>query len=180
MRRVLALGAVLLASGVWVGCAEWPTKTPSEVRRSSDGPIELDDGRRVTVAFTEQGLVERHQGAEGGPWSKPRVLHPAAGDSECDPELTTYDNTVAVMADWDYGCYGDAAEIAIVAVSDGDLDEWDTHGIENIDGWEWTRFSWSGYRVVFRKGDGDGTTELNWRQSIGFTGPDVIAGPGEG
>ncbi|MET8472420.1 hypothetical protein ABZY90_27275 [Streptomyces sp. NPDC006422] len=111
---------------------------------------------------------------------KPRVLHPAPGDAECDPELATYDNTVAVMADWDRGCYGDPAEIAIAAVSDGDLDDWDTHSIENIDGWEWTRFSWSGYRVVFRKGDADGTTELSWRQSIGFTGPDIIAGPDEG
>jgi hypothetical protein len=171
-KPVLVVGVVMLLSGAWVGCAEWPTKTPSAAKWSSEGPIELDDGRHVTVRFTKQGLVERHQGADGGPWSRPRVLHPAAGDAECSVKLTTYDNTVAVMADWDEGCYGEPAENAIVAVSDGDLDEWETHGIEGTDGWEWTRFSWSGYRVVFRKAGSEGITELSWRQSIGFTGPD--------
>ncbi|MGW7274476.1 hypothetical protein ACWGH5_28580 [Streptomyces sp. NPDC054864] len=139
---------------------------------SLEGPVVLEDGRRVMVRFTKQGLTERHQDADGGSWSQPRVLHPAAGDADCGVDLSTYKNTVAVIAHHNEGCdLGDADDTVIAAVSDGDLTEWDAHVTRGEDGWEWTRFSWSGYRVVFRKEAGGVVDELSWRQSIGFTGP---------
>ncbi|MEU5957896.1 hypothetical protein [Streptomyces sp. NPDC047525] len=171
-RGLLAGGLVLVVVGAWVGCAEWPVETPSAKTASAQGPVVLEDGRRVMVRFTKRGLTERHRGADGGSWSQPRVLHPTAGDGDCRVDLSTYQNTVAVIAHHNEGCYlGDADDTVIAAVSDGDLTQWDTHVTKGEDGWEWTRFSWSGYRVVFRKEDGEGVHELSWRQSIGFTGP---------
>ncbi|MFM9370054.1 hypothetical protein [Streptomyces sp. Da 82-17] len=169
-RTPVILAAWFAVGGAWLGLAEWPVETPTANGHAADGPIRLDDGRRVLVEFTDRGLVERHRPADGGPWSRPRVLHPKPGDADCSVELSAYGDTVAVMADWDQGCHGPAAATAIAAVSDGDLTDWDVEAIDGIDGWEWTRFSWSGYRVAFRK-TGEGVEELNWRESIGFTGP---------
>ncbi|MFG3256837.1 hypothetical protein [Streptomyces sp. NPDC048172] len=171
-RRVLVCGvAVLVAAGAWIGCAEWPVETPTAESSSDEGPLELDDGSRVQVHFTERGLVERHQSAIGRPWSQPRVLFDKPGDAECLVELSAYDDVVAVVAHYDSGCNDPASETVIAAVSDGDLADWETHADHNIDGWKRTRFSWSGYRVVFRKEDFEGVHELSWRRSIGFTGP---------
>lgn len=177
-RTAVILAACFAVTGLWLGLAEWPVQTPTANKYSSDGPLELEDGRRVSVGFTRQGLVERHQSAEGRPWSQPRVLYPKAGDAECLVELSAYGDTLAVIANWDHGCFDGAADTAIAAVSDGDLTDWDIKAIDGIDGWEWTRFSWSGYRVVFRNGGDGGVDELSWRESIGFTGPDLVPGPG--
>ncbi|MDI3406200.1 hypothetical protein [Streptomyces cavernicola] len=167
------LAVWFLAGAVWLPVAEWPSQEPTANGHDydADRPLELADGRRVFVEFTEQGLVERHQSAKGEPWSKPRVLHAEPGDTECPVELSAYGDTVAVMAHWDVGCNDPAADTAIAAVGDDGLTDWDVEPIDHIDRWEWTRFSWSGYRVVFRKSGGDGIEELSWRESIGFTGP---------
>ncbi|RII20714.1 hypothetical protein DSC45_02620 [Streptomyces sp. YIM 130001] len=169
-RAIAACSLVLALVGGWVAGAEWPVETP-ETTNDWDGPVELADGRRVLVKFTAQGLVERHQSDKGAPWSRPRVLSPVKGDDDCGVHLSTYRNTVAVIAHWDHGCYGEAARKSIAAVSDGDLDEWDTHVTEHEDDWKRTRFSWIGNRVVFRKEMDPGVAELSWRQTIGFTGP---------
>ncbi|RFU86253.1 hypothetical protein DY218_13235 [Streptomyces triticagri] len=174
MSKKRALGAVavvLTLVGGWIAGAEWPVETP-EATNEWDGPVQLADGRRVSVKFTEDGLVERHQREKGAPWSSPQVLSKVKGDDDCGVFLSTYKNTVAVIAHWDHGCYGEAARKSIAAVSDGDLDDWDTHITENEDDWKRTRFSWLGNRVVFRKEvDGAEVAELSWRQTIGFTGP---------
>ncbi len=168
MAGVLSL--TLMAA--WVRCVEWPVnKAPTATGESShfgDKPVQLEDGRRVLVKFTKKGLVERHQDAKGRPWSRPRVLYPKGGDPECGVSLSTYRNTVTVIADY-FGpaCYADSeAQVVIVAVSDGDLDEWDKHLSAGWLHWGKPRFSWSGLRVVFR----DGGEELSWRQTVGFTG----------
>jgi hypothetical protein len=172
-KRVLVTGALsLTVVGAWVGCAEWPVETPAAKVDGNEGPIQLEDGRRVSVRYTDQGLAERHQEARGRPWSRPRVLDSKGGDPECRVELSAYRNTVAVVAHYYPGCYADSEpKTVIVAVSDGDLDEWDTHRGEGYLMWKWTRFPWSGQRVVFRVEDSDGLHELSWRQTIGFTGP---------
>ncbi|RLL68467.1 hypothetical protein [Streptomyces sp. Z26] len=175
-RRALATAALTLAvAGAWYGCVEWPIETPDATAYGTDGPIELADGRQVSVRWTQRGLVERHRdGADAGDdaWSAPKVLYGGPGDDECGVRLSTYRNTVAVVADHPPGCYADSPpEVVVVAVGTGDLDDWDTRRVWHDDGFAWTRFSWSGQRVVFRREDGDGVHELSWRRVIGFTGP---------
>ncbi|MFE1951942.1 hypothetical protein ACFW9D_15895 [Streptomyces sp. NPDC059524] len=169
--RVVATGALaMVLAGVWTVCAEWPGQTSTAKRIGWNGLIELEDGRRVSARFTDKGLYERHQRTKGGPWSAPKLLYPR-GDSDCGAELSAYGDTVALVAGYSSGCHaGEPAEVVIAGVSSGDLDEWETDTTEGMDAWRTTRFSLTGYRVVFRSPGGAGTDELSWRQSIGFTG----------
>ncbi|MET7641237.1 hypothetical protein [Streptomyces sp. NPDC005438] len=175
MRRTRVLVAVVLSLvlvGAWVLCVEWPVDEPptatGESSRAGNRPVRLEDGRRVLVRFTDQGLVERHQSAEGRPWSRPKVLYARSGDPECPVRLSTYRNTVTVVAHYyGSGCYAESeAETVVVAVSDGDLGDWDRHLSAGWLDWKEPRYSWSGLRVVFRQGE----DALSWRQTIGFTG----------
>ncbi len=171
MMCVLMSGVLPLAAAVWVGCAEPAFESPTATTHSShfgQKPVRLEDGRRVSVRFTEEGLVERHQSAEGRPWSKPRVLYSEAGDRECTVDLSTYRNTVTVVARYYPGCYADSEpKVMIVAVSDGDLDDWDEHHSAGWLSWDDAppRFSLLGQRVVFGTGKHAGAEELSRRRT---------------
>lgn len=180
VRPRLILVSILLglSATAWITCVEWADREPTAVadvdaHALGTPTVQLADGRRVRAAFSPAGLDVQYQRTQNHPWSTPKTLFDKGGDAECPVSLSTYRNTVTVVAGWDADCFWETEgpDITVVAVSDGDLDDWDAHiGL----GLEWDdvppRYSLLGQRVVFHTSRRAGAEELSWRNTIGFTG----------
>jgi len=177
--RALLIGVgVVLVVALTGGWLIWDERAHEEGRlKLGDGSarITLDDGRRVSLRYGEQGLVERHQTTKGSRWSKPRVIY-RSQEYDCRyVTLATHRGTVAAIADYGYGCpAGSPPDYSIAAVATAnDLDDWDVEVTEHFDGWEHVRFSSSGSHVRFDYPTLEGTATLNWWSSWGFSDPDL-------
>lgn len=178
-RRALLIGVgvvlCLTLTGGWLIWDEWANEEGRLQQDDGSARITLDDGRRVSLRYGEQGLVERHQSARGGPWSRPRLIYRSKEDDCQSVTLATHRGTVAGIADYGDACYvGDPPDHSIAAVTTADdLDDWDVEVVEHRDGWEHVRFSSSGNHVRFDQPTLEGTATLSWRSFWGFSDPDL-------
>ncbi|WP_326690748.1 hypothetical protein OIE63_28875 [Streptomyces sp. NBC_01795] len=178
MQRALLVSAgVVLAMALAWGCLLYVERTGGEGRvKHGDGSarLTLGDGRRVSLSYGERGLVERHQSARDGPWSKPRLLY-RTKELDCESlTLATHGDTVAAAADYGYDCgAGGPPDYSIAAVATrDDLDGWDVKVVKFIDGFDHVRFSSSGNHVRFDYPTAEGGATLSWRSFWGFSQPD--------
>lgn len=174
LRALLASVCLLLVvpAGGWF---VWDGPADEEGRsKTGDGStrIALDDGRQIELAYGAHGLVERHQTARGGSWSRPRLIHRSEEYDCTSITLATHKGTLAAVADYGDGCpAGSPPDDSIAAVTAADDPaDWDVDVTGHFDGWERVRFSSTGDQVEFRASSPDGTATLQWWPVWGFTG----------
>ncbi|MFC4492924.1 hypothetical protein ACFPA8_02085 [Streptomyces ovatisporus] len=174
---ICAIFAVML-TGSWFIWDEYWSEQADEVGRSETGEVyaqlTLDDGRDVELRYTPRGLVERHQSSKGGAFSRAQLLY-GSEELKCkDIVLATHKDTVAAIAGFGLHCpAGNEPDRSMTAVATADdLDDWDVVIGENFGGWKYLRFSPSGKHVRFYIPTLDGTANLHWRFSRGFSQPE--------
>ncbi|WP_106981104.1 hypothetical protein [Streptomyces fulvoviolaceus] len=135
-----------------------------------DEEIKLADGRRVGVSYAAgRGVLEQHQDAEGGAWSKPRIVYATQSNACQSLGLKAFGDTVAVIANWGYYCAdGDPPDESIAAVGTAGLTHWDTKVTKDFDGWEKATADGDARRLTFTNSSTEWLTRLRWYEGEGF------------
>ena len=144
------------------------TASPTHAR--FDDEVKLADGRRVGVSYAAgRGLLEQHQDAGTGAWSKPRVVYATKSHPCQSLGLKAFDDTVAVMANWGYYCAdGDPPDESIAGVGTAGLTHWDMKVTKDFDGWEKVTADGGAQHLTFTNTSTEWLTRLRWCEGEGF------------
>jgi hypothetical protein len=175
--RLPALAGVAFLLTVSVGCgrpgagakeADATVTSPTHTRL--DEEIELADGRRVGVSYAAgRGLLEQHQDAEAGAWSKPRLVYRTASEPCQSITLKAFGSTVAVMANWGRYCAdGEPPTESIAGVGSRNLSRWDMKLTKDFDGWTKVAAVGDPQHLRFTRVSTEWLTRLRWSREEGF------------
>ncbi|MEK0098544.1 hypothetical protein WDA79_08540 [Streptomyces sp. A475] len=178
MRRACVFGvagAVLLATGGITACQGDASADPAGAARvvkdtDDEAVVELSDGRRVSLRYQAgTGLLERHRGARGKPWSTSKTVYATKTDPCRGIDLKAHRATVTVRADFGQYCRdGEPPTESVAAVGTGGPGKWDTHLAKDWDGWDRVDIARNGKSATFSTKSSSGTTTLEWRAGKGF------------